>query len=159
MFDDPTSAYPRIDPWPTPAAGAGFTITPDRGDILQIVTLQFTLATAVAVANRTVIVVMDDGQTEVWRVWSTVTQAAALTVPYTCADGLGSGGAVTNSIRLPAYDWGFLLLPGWNLSIEVDSIQPADQISNIGTLSVRYPLTPGGDWAVDAALRAIKLEG
>lgn len=82
--------YPRAVQVPQPAAGADWTITVPAGVLWRLVSAFGLLATSSAVANRTAVLSIGDGDTEFCRIPATGVQAASLTESYTWGVGLDS---------------------------------------------------------------------
>ena len=117
----------------TPAAGADFTFPIPALSRYRIISLSATLTTAVAVANRNVELVIDDGANVVAEIDSGFSQIASLVNDYTWMDSGPIGAAFDNVVVLPLP--ANLILPaGFRISSETTGIQGADQWSAIRML-------------------------
>jgi hypothetical protein len=117
----------------TPAAGADFTQTVPSSTRWRIVSLSATLTTAVAVANRNVDLVIDDGANVFAEISSGFSQVASLVNDYTWMDGGVAQAAFDNIVALPLPSQMFLP-PTFRIRSETTGIQPADQWSAITML-------------------------
>jgi len=117
----------------TPGAGADFTFTIPTLSRYRIISLSATLTTAVAVANRNVELVIDDGANVLAEIDSGFSQLASLVNDYTWMDSGPIGAAFDNVVVLPLP--ANLILPaGFRISSETTAIQGADQWSAIRML-------------------------
>lgn len=125
--DEVVSTGPALDVSnAAPAAGADWTYTVPVGQSLSVETLQFSLTTSAAVANRQVQVVIDDGTNELWRWVAPAVQAASTTVEYVGAQSSVESSGVragVQSFELP----NIVLLPGYRVRTITTNIQAADQ--------------------------------
>lgn len=127
--DEVVSTGPALDVSnAAPVAGADWTYTVPAGQSLSVETLQFSLVTGVTVANRTVMVIIDDGANELWRWVSPVVQAATTTVEYVGAQSSVEYGAVRNGVE--AFELPSIVLgPGYRVRTITTNIQATDQYS------------------------------
>ena len=120
---------------PIPAAGAGFTYEPSGANFTRVKSLQFTLTTSSAVANRLVTVQIKHVAAHVLAtIPSPAVQTASSTVTYTFAAGLYPYSvSAANAVIGPLPEvW---LRLGQSLAVTVANIDTADTITKI-TLAV-----------------------
>lgn len=130
----------------TPAAGAEWVITGPGQGLWRVVSVAFTLTTDATVANRGVVLVVDDGTTVIARTGAGAVQAASLTQNYGAAVGTHTGAAGT-ALNVPLHNpYGVLLQPGWRLRTETVNLQAGDQYSAIAALVEEFPNGPGMEW-------------
>lgn len=132
---------------PTPAAGANFTVSPNRvGDWLvhQVV---FTLATSAVVANRSVTLRATDGNNPYFLTTSATTQAASLSQQFSAYEGSGgsAGAAPTFTIGWPTR--GLYLPQGHSLQSVIGNIDVTDQLSAIALWVSEFPTGPDTSWS------------
>lgn len=117
----------------TPGAGADFTFTIPALSRYRIISLSATFTTAVAVANRNVELVIDDGANVVAEITSGFSQLASLVDDYTWMDSGPSGALFDNVVVLPL-PANLILSTGFRIRSETTAIQGADQWSAIQML-------------------------
>lgn len=114
----------------TPAAGANISDTVPANAKWQLMSMQFQLVTSAAVANRLMVVVLDDGLNAFASMAETAAQAASLTWIYTLAPSIlsnaGANGFAQATIPNPT-----ILYPGFRIRSNFLLLQAADQISQI----------------------------
>lgn len=131
---------------PDPAAGADFTIKPNRlGDWL-VRKLVLTLATSATVATRAMVIKATDGSDTYFLTASDTTQAASLTQQFTAFEGNANftGAGTVFSIGWPTH--GLYLPQGYTLQSQIGNIQAADQISSVRLWVEEYPTGPDTSW-------------
>jgi hypothetical protein len=111
-----------------PAAGAELIYVVPLGARQRLISFTGTLVSAVAVANRVVALLIDDGANVLATIPSNNTQVASTTAEYTFADGatLVTAAAGNNYQATPQ---NMFLFPGWRVSTLTAGIQGADQWS------------------------------
>jgi hypothetical protein len=126
----------------TPAAGAEFSFTNTRGNLLRIDSIAFQLVTSAVVANRSVSLACTDGTNAWWRSPASGVQAASLTQRYAAFPGASPGttGTIVQVVQLP--DEGLHLHPGFVLSSLTGLIDAGDQYSAILFRAQELPLGP-----------------
>lgn len=125
----------------TPTAGAVWTRRNDRGALLLVKSVVFTLATSAVVANRTVILTAHSDGSVWFRTSAAAAQAAGLTRVYTAWPGQPPGGVDVGSGRIGWPSDSVLLRPGDTLALTVDSIDVGDQVSGVVLDEWEYPDT------------------
>ena len=131
------NGVPRNNSVGNPGAGAEWTYTVAGALREQLVSIHATLATAVAVANRQVTLVVDDGANTLWESTPGPVQAASLTWDYT---GAGFGYAPTNVLTKVSVhvDPSIVMQAGFRVRTVTTNIQGADQWSNIRLLTRQW---------------------
>jgi len=116
----------RVIAGPAPAAGADWSVTVPAGKVWRLVSVQATLTTAVAVANRSPRLIVGDGDATFLTIPPVAVQAASLAGVF---DWLEHGSAYTTApdqvLSLPA----LVLEAGWTVGTSTTAIQAADQWS------------------------------
>jgi hypothetical protein len=107
-----------------PAAGSEITDAVAAGKYWKILSVEFSLVTAVAVANRTVQVVIDDGTLELFRSPALTIQTASLTWIYSVTSIPSQ--AQANAVVLISIPLGLLLGTGYRFRTVTTNIQGAD---------------------------------
>jgi len=138
-----TVSFHKLERLSNPAAGAEFAFVAPGQGIWRVYSIRFTVATSAIVANRTVAVVIDDGNVEGYRASAPASQAANLTVRYCAAAGVPPGGTAAGGLTIPLPHYGAVLLPGWRLAVDVDAIDAGDQLSAVAALLQEFPTGPG----------------
>jgi hypothetical protein len=109
-----------------PGAGVDFAVIVPPGARWQLMTLHATLTTAIAVANRQVNWIVDDGVNVLYEITDQTVQAASLAHTYTlAADGIDRAAVLTvhhDPLPTPLF-----LFQGWRVRPATLSIQAADQ--------------------------------
>ena len=113
-----------------PAAGAEWVYTVQNFLRKKLLSVAFTFVTAAGGAARTVQLVVDDGANIVGQFPANVSQAASLTNIYTGASGLFSSTALATTKLIPLPP-DVRMVNGWRVRSLTDTIQAADQYSNI----------------------------
>ena len=108
-----------------PAAGVEISQTVPTNARWHVRGIQFTLVTAVAVATRRVVVVIDDGANEIFRFDSQSTQLASLTRNYKIAD-YKLQPADNGTFIYIAAPFDFELLQGYRIRTITENLQAAD---------------------------------
>lgn len=157
------TASPAVQAPANPAAGADITYTVPAGVTQQLQTVEFTLTTSATVANRQIILIIDDGTHELWRIIVPVTQAASLTYVYafggTTNDAAVRTVGANNEVlsELPA----ITLAAGYRIRTSTVNLQAGDQFSAIaiGVLqasttghTITVTSTPASDAAPSAGI-------
>jgi hypothetical protein len=114
-----------------PGAGADWTYTVPNLSRQRLVAVTATLTTGVAVANRLVNLIIDDGANVLANIPSQVTLAASLVNSYTFADSVDGLAAPFNGATMMATPSNCLLFGGWRVRSSTANIQAADQWSAI----------------------------
>ncbi|HLJ76893.1 MAG TPA: hypothetical protein VKT75_05745 [Acidobacteriaceae bacterium] len=112
----------------TPGAGAEINETIPTNAQWRLKLISFTLVTAVAVANRTVSLVIDDGANILYQVPALAVQAASLTVRYSAGDN-SQNLTTTNGIATLALPNDFRMAQNWRIRTLTTNLQAADQYS------------------------------
>ncbi len=124
-----------------PGAGLNFTHTVPADVIFMVRSVSFRLVTAVAVATRRAIIILDDGSVLIQHVVASNTQAASLTYDYTISN---IGYAETLLSSRVSLSFGVVRLPaGCRIRSAIENMQAADVISNIRITGDRWQ-TPSG---------------
>lgn len=123
-----------------PAAGADFTVSVPAGARYRLISLFATLTTAVAVANRGVTLVVDDGVNILGQYPAQTVQAASLAVGYTFGDSVTGQASVQGfeSVSTPGM---MFLGQNWRIRSVTSNIQAADQWS-AGRMLIQEWLDP-----------------
>lgn len=130
----------------TPAAGADFTISPNRAGDWLVRKMTITLATSAAVANRSIVVQATDGSDTYFLTSCDVVQAASLTQNYSAYEGNASYTG-TGTVFMIGWPTDGLYLPqGYTLRSKIGNIQAADQLSAITLWVEEYPTGPDSSW-------------
>lgn len=122
-----------------PAAGADWAISASGAATLRIVSLVARLTTSAAVANRTVVLIADDGENEWYEQPATVTQVAGQVTDYAAHTAATPGGATPGVASIPLPNAGLLLLPGNRLRVVTAGLDAADQWSAVRALCDETP--------------------
>ncbi|GIV04115.1 MAG: hypothetical protein KatS3mg015_2945 [Fimbriimonadales bacterium] len=114
-----------------PSAGSEATVTIPAGSVRRIVSVQFTLVTSATAANRRVVVIVDDGTNELFRVASPTDQTASITGRYSFVPGLGGSPsyqavAASNNVCILPGPPGLALLPGYRIRTTTNNLQAGD---------------------------------
>jgi hypothetical protein len=115
---------------PNPAAGTDWSYTPPAGVRQRVQSIQATLTTSAAVANRTVVIHITQGGNVLYSAADPTPQTASTTVTYTFAPGLPAQGATGNVVvtPLPA---GLVINSTFTISVSTIGLQAGDQWSAI----------------------------
>lgn len=113
-----------------PAAGADWTLTVLAHQRLRVVSVNAVLTTAVAVANRNVQFIVDDGANVVGVFGASASIAASLTANVTGTSGSVQTAAIATDLMIPLPQ-PLILPPGWRVRSSTVGIQGADQWSAI----------------------------
>lgn len=140
---DQRKPYVKVDTVPNPAAGAEWTYRCDGIGVRRILSVAFTLTTAVAVGNRFSILIQSDGTNDYLYAPCSSAQTASLTELYSAFTGSPQNLGASGVNNIPAPTDGFVLLPGHTLRSSTVAIAAADQYSAIALLTVVYPTGPG----------------
>lgn len=132
--------YPTLKKVTTPAAGATASLPVPGSRVFRLLSVQATLTTSAAVANRVPTLQFLDGDGGEWlRIPGQGSQAASLTDVWTWCAGVGAeytsaaGGQV-----LPLPD---LLVPsGFSVTLNVVNIDVADQLSVVRAFVEEFPI-------------------
>lgn len=116
---------------PNPAAGSVWSFTNDKGELVMVRYVTFTLATDANVANRTVGLTATAGNDVWFRSGAIATQAATLTRNYCGMPAIGASGDSAAAITLPWPGDGLLLRQGHVLAATLASIQAGDAFTAI----------------------------
>lgn len=109
-----------------PAAGTQILETVPTNARWKLKTLRILLTTNGTVANRRLIVIIDDGAIEIWRVRTPVDQTASTARNYLYSMGRQKDTAfVTDEIHLPLPD-DLVLFQGWRVRTITDNMQAGD---------------------------------
>jgi hypothetical protein len=114
----------------TPAAGAELSDTVPTGARWELIAIVATLTTSAVVANRTPVLLLDDGANVVWRVGSAQTQAASTTESYSFGQGTARSGTNPSAVVDILPNRG-ALLAGWRIRTLTAGIDVGDQYSAI----------------------------
>jgi hypothetical protein len=114
-----------------PAPGAEISETVPAGARWELICLSFTFVTAVAVANRVVRILIDDGTLTYARISTGTNQAASLTVFYTAGQGLPFFAFATDSTDELPLPVNLKMGAGHRWRTVTAQIQAADQYSAI----------------------------
>jgi hypothetical protein len=128
---------PRSFAITTPGAGADWSFTVPAGMRLRVIAISGTLVTAVAVANRNVDLVLDDGVTVYAEIPSGASQIASLTNDYSWIDSGPPGTIFDNQVVLPL-PANYIVPPNHRIRSETTGIQGADQWSNLNMLAIEW---------------------
>lgn len=123
---------------PNPAAGNNFTFTNDKGELILLRGITFTLATSAVVANRFAALQVTADQKTVIKVGSMVAQVASITRSYCAYTGTQSTADAPGGIVFPWRDSGILLRQGYQLSSAVVAMDPGDTITGIFLDMLRF---------------------
>ena len=128
----------------TPAAGANWTFTNDRGELILVRAVNFVLVTSAVAANRVVgLRVVADTRVRL-RTAAGPSHVASLTIGYCAFCAAGSTVASVAGVSIPWRDDGVLLRPGDVLASVTAAIDAGDQYSAIALDVMRYsPEYPG----------------
>jgi hypothetical protein len=113
----------------TPAAGAEIAETVPTGARWELLAFFYQLVTAVAVANRTPNLILDDGANIFFRIAANAAQVASTTLQHSYFQGVNRAGldvGVTNQLPIPSNN---RLGAGFRLRTLTAAIQAADQFS------------------------------
>lgn len=137
---------PRLFPFPvpSPAAGQEFRLTPQGQGGWLVQSLQFTLATSVAVANRSPLLTLTDGTTPFLRFDVPAVVAASATVRYQAYEGAFPAVGVSGLVTLGWPARGVWLPQGYSLQSATALLDVADQYSGIIAYVLEIPSGP--DW-------------
>lgn len=132
----------RILRIPTPAAGANLSIIPDTAAHWLLFSLRFRFVTDANVANRHVVLTVQNGDDESIRLPAGSLQAASLDITYSA---FPTGRAATTVGTQGGVAWperGLWIPQGWSFQSEVINIQVGDQLSEITGLLYEFPSGP-----------------
>lgn len=125
-----------------PAAGAGFSITPDTGGDWLIRALTFQFVTDANAATRAVLLTVGVG-TVAYRVLPAgATQITALTRTYSGSEGLSVATSLGTAITIAFPKDGIWLPAGHTLSVAAESVQAGDQFGSIQGYRFEFPKGP-----------------
>lgn len=123
----------------TPAAGAEISETVPTGARWELLTFFYRLVTAVAAANRTPNLLLDDGANTVFQIASNAAQTASLTEQYSYFQGVNRAGLdVSSTVQLPI-PTGNRLGAGFRIRTLTPALQAADQFSIVQYLVREWP--------------------
>jgi hypothetical protein len=125
---------------PAPVAGSVWSFVNDRGELLLVRYVTFTLTTDANVANRTVGVTATAGGDVWFRSGAIATQAASLARNYCGMPAIGASGDSAAAITLPWPGDGLLLRQGHVLAATLANVQVGDAFTAIVLDALR--LTP-----------------
>jgi len=129
-------------PFPTPAAGADFTIKPvGQGGIL-VKTVRFTFTADAVVGNRSIRLLATDGTTVWWETDLPALVAALGVVPVSLFDGATPGVAASGLVTLALPLGGLWLPQGHSLVSLTAGIDPGDTYSGLAGLVYELPSGP-----------------
>jgi len=111
----------------TPAAGAEISETVPTGARWELLAFAATLTTSAAVANRTPLLIVDDGANDYYRDTVTTTQTASLAIRYLWGPGVAIRSGTNNNLQNGSTPVGMRLGGGHRLRTSTTSIQGADQ--------------------------------
>lgn len=121
----------RTVPVTTPAAGVGWSLTPDNGRFWQVQSITATLATSSQAANRTTALTLSDGSSTLWSIPPVAVQTASLTYKYSWIADYPTPTVtvvgLAQAMPLPPA----ILAPGWSLACAVGAIDSGDQFTAI----------------------------
>lgn len=132
-----------------PAAGAELTVQPPASNkAFMPLTLKTTFTSAAAVANRGVMLGMDDGASppvELWRIAHNTVQAASLVRIYNFVQGSNLS-QVTGPFDTDKYIGGLpddlIVEYPWRLRLFTTALQAADQFSATKLIVVEFDMVP-----------------
>lgn len=127
---------------PDPVAGSEWTHTCPGQGIHRIVALRAIFTAAVAVANRSITLVLSDGASDIAQSGASTLVTATTVARVSTFPAAPSSGLLSGVLTIAAPNDGWVLLPGWSLRSLVDSIQAADQWSTIRLWVAEYPTGP-----------------
>jgi hypothetical protein len=148
LYNSQPLSYPEMPPirqsdatpwyksfsWGAPAAGADFSVTIPVGQRWRVVSCSGLLTTAVAVANRDVTLVIDDGANVMAQIPAGFALLASLTNQYTFADSCVQSAAF-NAVSVAPLPSNLILTAGMRVRTVTANIQAADQWS-VGFLHI-----------------------
>jgi hypothetical protein len=108
-----------------PAANTEIAVTVPPYVVWRVMGATATLVTGVAVPNRLVTLIVDDGANELFRVNAAVTQAASLTYSYSFASAVSDTVVPGNVVKLPQ----LLVKSGWRIRTFTTNLAAADDWS------------------------------
>ena len=136
--------YREFDRYPSPAAGAAFSLKLDAAYDYRILSARATYTTDATVANRYPVlsVVSQDG-TVLFAIAASTAVAASSAITYQWLSGIGysSVGDLVNAV-LPLAD--FLISGAYTVSLSATAIDAGDQISGVSLYVEKYPRGPEG---------------
>ena len=113
-----------------PGAGADWTFTAGTRQRLRVETLNAVFTAAVAVSNRQVQLILDDGANVLAVFPAAVNIVASTTANVTATSGSVATSIITTDVTIPIPQ-PLIMEPGWRLRVSTVGIQPADQWSAI----------------------------
>jgi hypothetical protein len=113
-----------------PAAGTDWSYTPPAGVRQRVQSIQATLTTSAAVANRTVVIHITQGGNLFYSAADPTPQTASTTVNYTFAPGLPAQGATGNVVVTPLPS-NLIIDSTFTISVATQGLQAGDQWSAI----------------------------
>jgi hypothetical protein len=126
----------------TPAAGVDFTLSPNTSSHWLLWSLRLRFVSDANAANRHMVLTVQNGDTEIFRLTSGSQQAASLDITYSAYP---TGRAVTTVGTQGGIGWpeGGLWIPqGYTFQSEIVNLQATDQISEISGLLYEFPTGP-----------------
>lgn len=114
-----------------PAAGSNFTFTNDKGQLMLVRAVIFTIVTSAAVANRFAGLKVTAAEKTMLQVGSMVAQTATLTRTYSAYTGTQSTADSPAGIVFPWRDSGVLIEQGYTLASNIAALDVADQVSGV----------------------------
>jgi hypothetical protein len=120
----------RIVPGTAPAAGADFVDTVPANTRWLVVAVAYQLAAAVAVANRTPVLTVDDGANVIWETFNNVAVTSGQTAKYRAGAGVTLNTVNTLDVQ-DALPEALLLPAGSRIRSVTGGIQAADQFGAI----------------------------
>lgn len=112
-----------------PAAGVEASIIVPPGEVWEVETIHTRLDTSVAVANREVAILIDDGVTEFLAIPTALTLTASLAQLYFWAAELGAGFSPTQHSRRTFSLPRLVLQPGWRIRTSTANLQAGDDFT------------------------------
>lgn len=116
---------------PQPAVGTNFSFTNDKGQLMLVRAVIFTLVTSAAVANRFAGLKITAAEKTMLQVGSMVAQTTGLTRTYSAYTGTQSTADSPAGIVFPWRDSGILLEQGYTLASNITALDVADQVSGV----------------------------
>lgn len=132
----------RVLTIPNPAAGANFSITPNTRGNWLLWSLRMRFVTDANVANRHLVVTLDDGNGEYYRMTAGSLQAASLDIVYAAAPTWIATATVGTQGHLKWPQDGLWIPQGHTLASSIVNLQATDQISEIRGHLFEFPTGP-----------------
>lgn len=142
MADPRNKPIWRVLEIPAPAAGTDFTITPNTSAHWLLFSLRFRFVTDANVANRHVVLTVQNGAAESIRLPAGSLQAASLDIVYSA---FPTGRAATTVGTQGGVGWperGLWIPQGYTFQSEIVNLQATDQISEISGMLYEFPSGP-----------------